>query len=60
MKNLENSALMQEMNLSDVMNVNGGWSLESAAIAGAIASICSPFCPVFIAAAFVVGGFCEF
>lgn len=51
---------MQEMNLSDVMNVNGGWSLESAAIAGATASICSPFCPVFIAAAFVVGGFCEF
>jgi len=60
MKNLNENDLMQEMNSSDVMNVNGGWSLESAAVAGATASMCIPFSPVFIATAFVVGGFCEF
>lgn len=52
--------LIKEMNVSELNGVNGGWSLENAAIAGATASICTPYCPAFVAVAFVVGGFCDF
>lgn len=52
--------LIKEMSVAELNGVNGGWSLENAAIAGATASICTPYCPAFVAIAFVVGGFCDF
>ena len=35
MKNLENSALMQEMNVNEMQEVNGGWVALALAVAGA-------------------------
>ena len=34
MKNLENSALMQEMNVNEMQEVNGGWVALALAVAG--------------------------
>ena len=35
MKNLENSALMQEMNVNEMQEVNGGWVALALAVAAA-------------------------
>lgn len=35
MKNLENSALMQEMNVNEMQEVNGGWVALALVVAGA-------------------------
>ena len=35
MKNLENSALMQEMNVNEMQEVNGGWVALALAVGGA-------------------------
>ena len=42
MKNLENSALMQEMNVNEMQEVNGGWVALALAVAGACLLYTSP------------------
>lgn len=54
MKNLEENAFMQEMNVNEAMNVNGGWNLDYA-IMGA-AAVC-PLGPGASLLAFAVCGF---
>lgn len=39
MKNLENSALMQEMNVNEMQEVNGGWVALALAVAGAAITV---------------------
>lgn len=48
---------MQEMSMSEMENVNGGWSFEHATIAAATATLCVPLSPAFVVGAFVIGGF---
>lgn len=60
MKNVKENTLMQDMSIEEMMNVNGGWDIESAAITAAAAACCTPACPIVVVAAFVVGGFLEF
>lgn len=60
MNNLKGNALMQEMSVEEMMSVNGGWDIESAAITAAAAACCTPALPVVVVAAFVVGGFIEY
>ena len=57
MKNLKENDFMQEMSMSEMETVNGGWSFEHATIAAATATLCVPLSPAFVVGAFVIGGF---